>query len=109
MGTRVAATEGCGAAERYPATLTETPESANGVSGPSQPAERFAMSGVVVVVTGQSEADGIVTARNCAGSITEGGLEGRAPTVPGPATRAAAAMSAATATMSLVRTIAGAQ
>jgi hypothetical protein len=63
------------------------------------------MSGVEIVVTGDTEGSVIVTARNCAGSIDEGGLEGRAPATPGPATRADAAMSAAIATMSLVRTM----
>jgi 3-methyladenine DNA glycosylase/8-oxoguanine DNA glycosylase len=64
------------------------------------------MSGVVIDVTGDPEGSMIVTARNCAGSINEGGLERRAPATPGPATRADTAMSAAIATMSLIRTIA---
>ena len=47
----------------------------------------------------------MVTAVNVAESIVRAELGGREPAGPGTATRAAAAMSAANATMSLVRTM----
>jgi hypothetical protein len=81
------------------------PGSANDVSSPSHPAERIAGSrariDVAVVLAGNE----IATALSDAVSIARAVLGALEPAGPGTATRADAAMSAAIATMNLVRTM----
>jgi len=79
------------------------PGSTNAVAGPRSGVGPIAVSrgGIdVVAVTGNPRD----TAVNVAGSIDRDPLGGRELAGPGAATRAVAAMSAANATMSLVRT-----
>ena len=80
------------------------PGSINAVAGPSPAADPVAMSERSVDVAARSGSTRD-TAVNVAGSIVRVPLDGRELAGPGAATRAVAAMSAANATMSLVRTM----
>jgi len=106
LGVALGLLVGWGTVGRAPATTAVTPASAKAVPGPSHPAERFAVSRVGGIdIAGDPEGDSTTTARNCAAVNVWATLTCRAPAELGPATRADAAMSAAIATMNLVRTM----
>src|SRR3954469_13087293 len=102
--TEPAVTPGCRTERRARGTAA-LPASTNAVAGPSLSAGPVAMSSVVIDVAAVAGSTSD-TAVNVGGSIDGDALDGRELAGPGAATRALAAMSAANATMSLVRTVA---
>ena len=83
------------------------PGSRNVEPGPSQPAERIAESSCGIDVAAEPAGDETGTAYRVAESICRAELGALEPAGSGTATRADAAMSAAIATMNLVRTMSG--
>jgi hypothetical protein len=95
---------GCGTRGRV-GTELPCPRASNVESGPSRLAERCAGSSDGIDVAGEPAGRANDTARMDAGSMVRAELGALEPAGSGTATRALAAMSAAIATMNLVRTM----